>query len=164
MAAAAAAADVISDLPDDLLLRILSFLPAASEVARTSVLSRRWRHLWPNAVALRFAVGSEPRRYSYTQADRDDARRLIAITDAVLASRAGGPDIEDLHVSFVYGSSGDHNGYIDDPYIGYSIRHYHAADIHLRPRHLVASLRRAPRRRAGHPRRADSAEEATVLS
>ncbi|CAL4906341.1 unnamed protein product [Urochloa decumbens] len=123
-----AADDVISDLPDDLLLRILSFLPAASEVARTSVLSRRWHHLWPNAIALRFAVVSEPREYSYTQADRDDARRLIAITDAVLASRADGPDIEDLHVSFVY-SSEDHNGYIDDPYTGYDFRHYHAADI-----------------------------------
>ncbi|CAN6356317.1 unnamed protein product [Urochloa humidicola] len=117
---AADAADVISDLPDDLLLRILSFLPAASEVARTSVLSWRWRHLWPNAVTLRFAVGSEPRKYRYTQADRDDARRLIAITNAVLVSRAGGPDIEDLHVSFIY-SSEDH--------IGYNFRHYHAADI-----------------------------------
>ena len=45
LAAAVSGVDLISDLEDDLLLRILSFLPAASEVARTSVLSRRWRHL-----------------------------------------------------------------------------------------------------------------------
>ncbi|CAN6329239.1 unnamed protein product [Urochloa humidicola] len=123
------AADVISDLPDKLLLRILSFLPAASEVARTSVLSRRWLHLWPKAVGLRFAVGSKPvRSYRYTQADRDKACQLITAAAAVLASRASsGPDVEDLEVSFIYSSS--YNTYIDNPFIGYSFRHYHAADI-----------------------------------
>ncbi|KAL6623303.1 hypothetical protein ACP70R_033182 [Stipagrostis hirtigluma subsp. patula] len=123
-----AAVDLISGLHDDVLLRILSFLPAASDVARTSVLSRRWRHLWSNTVALRFAIGSEPKTYRYTQADRDEARRLIAVVNNALEQRAaGGPDMEDLEVSFVYSS--EDNTYIDGPYIGYSYRHYHAADI-----------------------------------
>ncbi|KAM5561638.1 hypothetical protein ABKV19_022303 [Rosa sericea] len=38
-------ADRISDLPDDILLLILSFLPFKS-VGQSSVLSRRWSHVW----------------------------------------------------------------------------------------------------------------------
>ncbi|XP_061993599.1 putative F-box/FBD/LRR-repeat protein At4g03220 [Rosa rugosa] len=38
-------ADRISDLPDDMLHLILSFLPFKS-VGQTSVLSRRWSHVW----------------------------------------------------------------------------------------------------------------------
>ncbi|OEL35272.1 hypothetical protein BAE44_0003709 [Dichanthelium oligosanthes] len=124
-AAAVAGVDLISELTDDLLLRILSFLPAASEVARTSVLSRRWRHLWPNAVALRFTVGSKP-NFSRPDDDINNARRLIAAVDATFARRAGGPDVEDLEVSFIYSS--EENIYFSCPSF-YLYKHYHAADI-----------------------------------
>ncbi|TVU50020.1 hypothetical protein EJB05_01371, partial [Eragrostis curvula] len=140
----ATAVDLISGLHDDLLLRILSFLPAASEVARTAVLSRRWRHLWPKAVALRFAVGSEPKDYHYTQADRDDARALIAAATATLRRRASA-DVEALEVSLVYTSNED--WYIDDPYIGYHHEHYHAVDV--TSAHLASWLAFAARRVTG---------------
>jgi hypothetical protein len=38
--------DLISALPDDLLLLVLARLPCAGAAARTGVLSRRWRGLW----------------------------------------------------------------------------------------------------------------------
>jgi hypothetical protein len=43
--AIALAGDRLSDLPDDLLHNIMSFLPAP-QLVQTSVLSRRWRDLW----------------------------------------------------------------------------------------------------------------------
>ncbi|CAM0950963.1 unnamed protein product [Alopecurus aequalis] len=47
----------IDDLPNGVLAHIISFLPAHDAV-RTSMLARRWRHLWTSAPALRItAVG-----------------------------------------------------------------------------------------------------------
>nr|CAB3458258.1 unnamed protein product [Digitaria exilis] len=46
-------ADRISDLPDDLLHRILHCVASTLAAVRTSVLSRRWRHLWADLTELR---------------------------------------------------------------------------------------------------------------
>ncbi|KAL6623300.1 hypothetical protein ACP70R_033179 [Stipagrostis hirtigluma subsp. patula] len=122
--AAVADHDMISELPDDVLLPILAFLPEASDVARTSVLSWRWRYLWHNAINLRFTVGEKPRTYSEVD-DADDARRLIDGASAVLARRAGGgPDVEDVEMSFVYSSKDNtyHEGPEEDG--PYSIHSY----------------------------------------
>lgn len=105
------AVDLISQFNDDLLLHILGFLPAARDVARTSVLSRRWRHLWSIAPCLRFAVGD---------GDDDDnggrdahaARLLIAAVDAAVARRA---DVDILEVSFNYGPSRPWRSFYEQP-------------------------------------------------
>uniref|UniRef100_A0ACD5W7C3 Uncharacterized protein n=1 Tax=Avena sativa TaxID=4498 RepID=A0ACD5W7C3_AVESA len=52
--------DRISQLPDELLHRILAVLPAV-EAVQTSALARRWRHLWKRMPVLR-VVG--PRRFA----------------------------------------------------------------------------------------------------
>lgn len=38
--------DRISELPDDVLMGILSFLPPEEAVLKTSFLCHRWKHLW----------------------------------------------------------------------------------------------------------------------
>ncbi|TVU43231.1 hypothetical protein EJB05_09678 [Eragrostis curvula] len=55
------AADRLSDLPDELLHHVMSFIKAW-EVVRTCVLSRRWRYLWASApcIDVRFRRFCEP--------------------------------------------------------------------------------------------------------
>ena len=47
------AGDRISSLPDDLLFSILLRIGSIRAAARTSVLSRRWRHVWARLPELR---------------------------------------------------------------------------------------------------------------
>ncbi|PKA57191.1 F-box/LRR-repeat protein [Apostasia shenzhenica] len=51
------AVDRISDLPDSLLLYILSFIEA-HELVKTSLLSKRWKSLWASVTTLNFRAGS----------------------------------------------------------------------------------------------------------
>ncbi|CAL4988434.1 unnamed protein product [Urochloa decumbens] len=46
--------DHLSELPDDALHHIVSFLPS-DDAVRTSVLARRWRHLWKSTRTLRIS-------------------------------------------------------------------------------------------------------------
>ncbi|KAF6149814.1 hypothetical protein GIB67_010888 [Kingdonia uniflora] len=55
--------DQISNLPEELLLQIVSFLPT-NDVISTSVLSTRWRSLWRSIKALDF------NEYNFTNQDR----------------------------------------------------------------------------------------------
>ncbi|MCD7464982.1 GTP-binding protein [Datura stramonium] len=57
-----AGGDRLSDLPESVLLYILSMLPDGKEVVRTSVLSTRWRSLWMSVPTL--AMGSKSKEES----------------------------------------------------------------------------------------------------
>jgi hypothetical protein len=51
--------DLISGLPDEVLHAILVRLRSARAAARTSVLSRRWRHVWPHMTEILLDRGTE---------------------------------------------------------------------------------------------------------
>lgn len=62
--------DRISALPDDMLVQVLLRLRCTRAAARTGVLSRRWRGLWPRLPGLTFRyipagkdqIGARPHR------------------------------------------------------------------------------------------------------
>ncbi|GKA50956.1 F-box domain containing protein [Tanacetum coccineum] len=62
--------DIISQMPDDVLVMILSFLPIKEAVV-TSCLSSRWRFLWGNVTRLKFEatpnflIGDDSKWYKY---------------------------------------------------------------------------------------------------
>ncbi|KAJ4805308.1 FBD-associated F-box protein [Rhynchospora pubera] len=68
--------DRLSSLPDELLVTILSFLPTPI-AGRTSVLSRRFRHLWQAIPSVQLISGSRKK-------DRD---KFIAMADYVVLNR-----------------------------------------------------------------------------
>ncbi|KAG5516748.1 hypothetical protein RHGRI_037475 [Rhododendron griersonianum] len=53
------AVDLITALPDSLLLHVLSFLPIEDAV-KTQVLSKRWQYLWTCLTSLDFRFGDRP--------------------------------------------------------------------------------------------------------
>uniref|UniRef100_K3ZMC4 F-box domain-containing protein n=1 Tax=Setaria italica TaxID=4555 RepID=K3ZMC4_SETIT len=61
---AASGSDRIDALPDDVLEHIIGFLPV-DEAGRTSVLARRWRHLWKYATALRIRCVEDDACFSH---------------------------------------------------------------------------------------------------
>ncbi|XP_042472741.1 F-box/LRR-repeat protein At3g26922-like isoform X2 [Zingiber officinale] len=69
--------DYLSNLPDPLLLHILSFLSTHNSV-RTSVLARRWRSLWSSVPAIRF---------HYEDFHPEAVSRADAIVHRFIASR-----------------------------------------------------------------------------
>ncbi|XP_066334003.1 F-box/LRR-repeat protein At3g59190-like [Miscanthus floridulus] len=75
-AAGACGEDRISDLPDGVLHHVLSLLPVQQAV-QTSVLARRWRHLWKGVPALRL-VGPKT-RFATAQDFHRFVNRLIAV-------------------------------------------------------------------------------------
>ncbi|KAL6643986.1 hypothetical protein ACP70R_018752 [Stipagrostis hirtigluma subsp. patula] len=96
--------DRLSELPDDLLRRILFFAPAR-EGAATAVLSRRWRTLWRTTGAVNLDSRSYGGGFTYEKAERflRDGEAALAA-----ASGAGGPvsrlsfHVEEVDATEVY--------------------------------------------------------------
>ncbi|MED6144455.1 hypothetical protein PIB30_015664 [Stylosanthes scabra] len=74
--------DRISSLPDSILCDILSYLPTIEAVC-TSILSRRWRHLWKDLQV--FDIDFEPFRLSSKYEERH--ARFDSFVNAILSQR-----------------------------------------------------------------------------
>ncbi|CAN6219133.1 unnamed protein product [Urochloa humidicola] len=88
--------DRISGLPDHLLHTILLLIPGgtAADAARTSVLSRRWRHVWAHLPEL--ALRYQDKMHMYA--------RVHERIDAALAAYSA-PTLRRLEITVPYGSS-----------------------------------------------------------
>ncbi|KAK6116438.1 hypothetical protein DH2020_049900 [Rehmannia glutinosa] len=96
-------ADRISQLPDDILLFILSLLPFKEAIA-TSILSRRWRYLWTFIRRLDFDGTELLLKVESTKEDHkivldNERRNYVRWVDHVIASHKGSA-IEEFRVFF----------------------------------------------------------------
>ncbi|CAL5196960.1 unnamed protein product [Lathyrus oleraceus] len=84
--------DMISTLPDPILCHILSFLPTRTSVAKMSLVSRRWRHLWKHLQAFHFDDSDWNGEF------RKMFKRFAFFVNAVLSLRKS-RDIRKFHLS-----------------------------------------------------------------
>ncbi|KAJ1274809.1 hypothetical protein BS78_05G088900 [Paspalum vaginatum] len=118
--AAAGSSSSIDALPDGVLEHILGFL-LAPEAVRTCVLSRRWRHLWRSAPALRFGCLD-----SDGQVPPPVGEHRVLVDRLLLLRGGGGPPLDTCDIRL---SEALHNVDVDDlrRRVNFWVRHAVAA-------------------------------------
>ncbi|PQP92280.1 F-box/LRR-repeat protein [Prunus yedoensis var. nudiflora] len=112
----------LNDLPQELLLHILTFLPTLDSI-QTSLISQKWRPIWSRVPSLNFPFELFP---SYEPPF--DTRQFFAeFIDRVLILRSHSP-IHTFRLSFIYH---DHYGSHVDSWVRSAITHLHARELHL---------------------------------
>lgn len=84
---------IISQLPDELLHRILSSL-LTKQAMQTSVLSRRWRNVWLSVPTIDFS--------EVTIRTQDEASRFVEFVNSALISRHSTSTIDTFHFDVYY--------------------------------------------------------------
>ncbi|CAM8889884.1 unnamed protein product [Rhodiola kirilowii] len=87
----------IEQLPDDLLLLILASLSNLGEIARTSILSRRWKNVWHNITCLDFDATTV---LSVKKLRKCQAWWYIAWVNKVIDTRVGFPSVKELRIQY----------------------------------------------------------------
>ncbi|ONI18571.1 hypothetical protein PRUPE_3G223900 [Prunus persica] len=112
----------INNLPEELLLRILTFLPTLDSI-QTSLISQKWRPLWSRVPSLNLPFELFP---SY-EPPLDTRQFFAEFIDRVLILRSNSP-IHTFRLSFIYH---DHYGSHVDSWVRSAITHLHARELHL---------------------------------
>ncbi|PRQ52915.1 putative F-box domain, leucine-rich repeat domain, L domain-containing protein [Rosa chinensis] len=117
----------LNDLPDEILLHILSFLPTLDAV-NTSLISRRWRPLWSLVPSLNFSYHLfPPAPESDLNPTQDQAQFFAHFIDRALILRPDSP-IQTFRLSFIF-----HQGYHVhvDSWIRCAVTRLKARQLHL---------------------------------
>ncbi|KAL5547375.1 hypothetical protein UlMin_007062 [Ulmus minor] len=123
--------DRISKLPDSVILHILALLPTV-EVIRTSLISKRWRHLWNSVPALEFCdVGVEEQKF-YNFVNKCLEHRMIG------KRQVNGLGINRFKLEMHgYGGSSVHV----DRWLSFAVQqHLEELDLHIQPKKIVSPL------------------------
>ncbi|KAM1545052.1 hypothetical protein ACFX15_044775 [Malus domestica] len=112
----------LSDLPEDLLLRILSFLPTLDSV-QTSLISQKWRPLWSLVPSLDFRFELFPPR----EPPSDTCQFYAEFVDRVLISRPNSP-VHTFRLTFIFH---DHYHSHVDSWVRSAVTHLRARELHL---------------------------------
>ncbi|KAJ8451850.1 hypothetical protein Cgig2_007333 [Carnegiea gigantea] len=99
--------DIISSLPDDILIHILTLLDLR-EAATTSVLSKRWRYVWANLSNLDFDGLSTLHGRGYSTRYESDACKYVHRVNQVVSSSLA-PRIHKFRIRFLLGASYGYN-------------------------------------------------------
>jgi hypothetical protein len=110
--------DRLSDLPDDILGHVLSFLPA-EEAGRAAVLSRRWRRAFDVVQTISF----QPLRILSIGGEAENRILIDRVNNALLARRSSGGDapLRCLRVPIRWYAALD--CYAVDKWLSYALRH-----------------------------------------
>ncbi|KAK1677614.1 hypothetical protein QYE76_038462 [Lolium multiflorum] len=125
--------DRLSDLPDDILGHVLSFLPA-EEAGRAAVLSRRWRRAFDVVQTISF----QPLQILAIDMEAENRILIDRVNNALLARRSSGGDapLRCLRVPIRWYTAPD--CYAVDKWLSYALRHG-IEELHLETSMLVRS-------------------------
>ncbi|XP_012836239.1 PREDICTED: FBD-associated F-box protein At4g10400-like [Erythranthe guttata] len=91
--------DKISQLPDDILISIISRL-TVTEAVSTSILSKRWRHLHNYTTRLDFSLTSET--YCHVVSKRKFLKKYATVISRTLGSHNGGEFLQEFRLSLPF--------------------------------------------------------------
>ncbi|KAM5580792.1 F-box/LRR-repeat protein [Rosa sericea] len=116
----------LTDLPEEILIHILSFLPTLYAV-QTSLLSRQCRSLWSRVPALDFSYDTFPSAEPDPTADTDPTRLFADFVDRALVLRSNSP-IRSFRLSFLYYHR--YSSHVDS-WLRCAVTRFQARELHL---------------------------------